>query len=241
MVKTILLDGKHNYICNKTTGEIIEKYNPELTDIEVHIKLDDDNKLTVDDNNIKVLYGGVVIIQYNEDRFIIDDGYNNQLIKAGYIVYKDYDNKKVYDQDKGCELRNSLFANVSKVMDKITKDISDDSTDVALESSLGNFELKITTKYTVYTVNISSVTEVVRKNQARKANSLPFYAFDKNIDMYGAVYLSLFKKKIENIPEGEKDSLSPEMIIKLIMNELGIDYHFVPQLVKKGLLYFKGI
>ena len=88
MVKTVRLNKKENYLIDKN-GNILEKYDPNIPS-DLIIKLDD-SMLKVDSSNIKVEYGGQIVVQYNGDKFIIDDGYQNVLVKAGYIVYKDYD------------------------------------------------------------------------------------------------------------------------------------------------------
>ena len=94
MILTVKL-GQDNFIPDKNTGEIVERYDPTNKDVELTIKLPD-STLIVDGTNIQQQYGGNSIVQYNNDRFIIDDGYQNTLIKCGYIVYQEYEYKSFY-------------------------------------------------------------------------------------------------------------------------------------------------
>ena len=64
MVKTVRLNKKENYLIDKN-GNILEKYDPNIPS-DLIIKLDD-SMLKVDSSNIKVEYGGQIVVQYNGD------------------------------------------------------------------------------------------------------------------------------------------------------------------------------
>ena len=107
MVKTIKLDGRNNYLFDPESDEIISKYSSDLKKKYPHFKLrltlPDQSILTVNGDNITEEYGGDIIVQYNNDKFIIDDGYQPVLLKAGYMIYQNYDIDKLYDKSTGIQ------------------------------------------------------------------------------------------------------------------------------------------
>lgn len=229
MVKLIYIDGKTNYF-HDPDGKIVDKYDPDKN-LSVHITLDD-SILDVDPHYIKTLYGGSVIVQYGNDRYILDDGYQNALIKSGYIVYKDYDVQNQMDNNEGKRIQDKILEDIDIALKKIASNyenitiehISDTETEVFIE----NDKCKLT-------INIDIVPGIVIKNKRRKDNSLPFYMFDKKMDMYGTVYMSIFKcNKV-------KDGIISGDITVELMQALGGDYHFDSVVVKKGVLYQRGL
>ena len=90
MVKTIKLDGRNNYLFDPESDEIISKYSSDLKEKYPHFKLrlslPDQSILTVDGDNITEEYGGDIIIQYNNDKFIIDDGYQPILLNKKLVA-----------------------------------------------------------------------------------------------------------------------------------------------------------
>ena len=62
------------------------------------------------------------------------------------------------------------------------------------------------------------------------------------MDKYGTLYLCVFaqKKTDHGHPVQDKYKVS-DQFIEHIINELGIDYHFIGQNTKSRLIYCKGI
>jgi hypothetical protein len=241
MINTIKLDGQNSYFYNSITEEIIDKYDPDNKDLELVLTLRDSSKLYVEHDSICKIYGGQIIVQYNDDRFIIDDGYRNTLIKSGYIIYKDYDNNNVYDKDKGIELSKNILAAVTDAMKKTIEDEKeydncviytlDDSAEqqygIVIENHILGYK---------YTVRINTVDEIVVKNLRRKDNSLSFYPFDKKMDKYGTLYMSIFAEKINNNTVKNKFAYA-DLIIKDLIMILGTDYHYTSLPIKNQILY----
>ena len=128
MILTVKL-GQDNYITDKNTGEIIERYDPLNKDVELTINLPE-SKLIVDGCNIQQQYGGNIIVQYNNDRFIIDDGYQNTMIKCGYIVYKDYDYKKIGGKGQGNTIRDMIINNIRNLLPEISEKYNKPGTNI---------------------------------------------------------------------------------------------------------------
>ena len=145
MVKTVRLNKKENYLIDKN-GNILEKYDPNIPS-DLIIKLDD-SMLKVDSSNIKVEYGGQIVVQYNGDKFIIDDGYQNVLVKAGYIVYKDYDVNNMFDHYEGKRLRMNILDDIEYNLSKIKTM----GKEIYFKRSLDEMELIIEENHYQYTI-----------------------------------------------------------------------------------------
>ena len=235
MVKTIKIDRKNNFFIDYSNGNSVEtRYDPSNPYLHLQITLDDGSILTVTPENIKQEYGGQIVVQYNDDKFIIDDGYQDVLIRAGYIVYKDFDSVKEPDKDKGVEIRtniiNSIREFLSTMSDKV--EICGNETKYILDTD--NF---------CYTFNFDTINNMVNKNQQRKNNSLAYYPFSKDMDKFGTIYLSTFaRKKVKLNEEQSKFKYKfADDVIKQIISELGPDFHYVGQPIKRRVLASKGI
>ena len=232
MIKSIVIDGKNNYF-RDPEGNIVDKYDPDKK-LSVHITLED-STLDADAECIKMIYGGSVIVQYGNDRFILDDGYQNTLIKAGYLVYKNYDVENEMDVSKGKEIQDKILSDIKKALSEVAKTRNGNIETV----SDTEIELHIDEEKYSMIINIDTISGIVIKNKHRKDNSLPFYAFDKRIDKYGSLYLSIFSqnKVKELVPT---NNIANSITLELL-EQLGVDYHFVSQIIKKGTLYSRGL
>ena len=237
MVKTIKLD-KNNYFYDTLRDRVVKKYDPNNEDLQLVLQLENGSKLIVDNSMIKQEYGGQIIVQHNDDKYIINDGFMCELIKAGYIVYKNYDVDRIRTKTIGIETREKLIKAVRKVICNLGED------DKYSNYSMSGNETKLSfeTRDFSYIFVIDTVNNLVNKNQQRKANSLAFYPFNKDMDKYGTLYLCVFaqKKTDHGHPVQDKYKVS-DQFIEHIINELGIDYHFIGQNTKSRLIYCKGI
>lgn len=241
MIKTIKLDGKNNYLIDSSTNSIVDKYDPENKNLQLRIDLDD-NELIVDSYKIIIEYGNQLVVQYNDDKFIIDDGYQNILTKAGYIVYKNYDEDNIYDKQIGIKTRDLIFKNVETSIMNIAENYNDIIGNI---QSIGDDEYIIDGESASYKITIvfDTIASVVDKNQLRKDNSLPFYPFSKGMDKFGTIYVSIFAEMQRKLSEEEvniKYQIS-DAVIKDLLNDLGPDYHFIPQQIKRRVIKAKGL
>ena len=245
MVKTIKLDGRNNYLFDPKTDEIIPKYESNLKDkypdFKLRLKLPDQSILTVDGDNITEEYGGDIIIQYNNDKFIIDDGYQPILLKAGYMIYQNYDRDKHYDKASGIQLRDSIMNDIENVF---TKWMSSYLNEAQIDK-IGNSELSMVTYDPTsgfnYKINAETVPSIVTKNHMRKDNSLSFYPFSKRMDRYGTIYIDIFGQRILESAKDADRFTFPDKFIKYLTEELGPNYHFDAQIVRKRLVDYRGL
>lgn len=249
MIKTIKVDNNgNNYLINKRTNEILDKYDPSNSDLELVIKLDDDSILRVDSNMITQGYGGIITVQYGNDRFIIDDGYDYVLIKAGYIVFKDYDQTRISDRDTGYSVLGNITSNIENILktnlyDKFGEEYgAPDFPTIEVENpNVMSIILGNESSDYEYTINFDTVDSIVSKNISRRDNSLSFYPFDKNMDKYGTIYVSIFARKMTKKAKTSTKYNMANSFIKELIQSLGSDYHFAAQSISSRVLFCKGI
>ena len=242
MIRSIKLDGIDNYLIDSSTNEIVDKYDPNNKDLQLCLTLDD-SILRVESSKIITEYGNQLVVQYNDDKFIIDDGYQNILTKAGYIVYKNYDEENLFDKQLGVKTKEFIIKSVNdsiaNISDKYIETIG------TISSIGGDNEFELVGDAAPYKFNIvfDTISDIVKKNQLRKDNSLPFYPFAKGMDKFGTLYVSIFAEMLRKLSEEEMNIKYQicDSIIKDLLNDLGPDYHFIPQQVKRRVIKCKNL
>lgn len=233
MIKTVKLDKKNNYLLDSSTGEKLERYDPNNPNILLVLTLDH-SVLNVNADKIQTSFGNIVV-QHNEDKYIIDDGYQNILVKAGYVIFDNYDEKHCWDKVAGDSLRSGLLNAVYNAFN--SKSVLENWT-----TYLDRYDIITYDDNFKYTINIDTVTGIVAKNHKRKENSLPFFPFEKSMDKYGTVYVSIYAQKMRKIPQeagNDKYRFAEDTINKLV-KKLGSDLHkFYPMPITKRVIYWK--
>lgn len=237
MTKTIKLDNNTNYLVDKSTNTLVPKYDPNNKDLELVIQLDD-STLIVSADKILTEYGDQVVVRYNDDLFIIDDGYQPTLTKAGYIVFQNYDSEMVLDKFQGQTILDEINR---KAEDAIMTIIERTQEYSYIDDNIQTNSYEFNHNGFKYTVRIDSVTKIVSKNQLRKDNSLPFYPFDKRMDKYGTIYCSIFAQKIDPEANLQEKYEVANNFIKNLLVEMGSEYHFIPQAIKRRIIMAKGL
>lgn len=231
--KYVRLDKNHNYLYDSKSNTIVTKFKMDNPDIMLVLNLNG-STLKVDHDNIKQEYGGQLVVHYDNTRFIIDDGYRNTMVKAGYIVYKNYDQVNEFNEEKGKAIRDSICTKIQDLLN---------AKGIEYSRAGNNFEYILKVEKFHYTVTISTVSSIVNKNKQRKINSLPFYPFDKSMDKYGTMFLGIFAEKQVPLTSDEASSKfdDADEIIKDLIVSLGTDFHYVTQEIKHRLIYWRGI
>ena len=232
-----------NYFYDKRTNDVLERYDPENKDLVFVTEMNDGSVLHVDQTSIQNDYG-LVYFDYLDNRYIIDDGFQNTLIRAGYIVGDDYDKKFFTNIEEGLEysekMRNTIYYTL--MGESYVGNISD------LETSSKELKFCFYKSVYKYTVVIETNKSVVDKNTKRKFKSLPFYPFSKNMDSFGTWYISVFCQKVEDVEfDSVKYQYAENFIHELIdkINEnnskFGIKFKFERLMVKRHLNYIKNL
>ena len=245
MIKIIKMDNKQNYFIDKNTHEKIEKYDPDIESLALVTRLEDGSRLNVESSQIHQQYGGSIYFDYLEDRYLIDDNYQDILIRAGYVVLNDYDRKQENNKSIGLEIRNLLMQKIKNATYKI--DTSDYDEYVTKLPNINEVKIVFEKEGYKFTIFFNTVNNIVNKNQQRKLNQLPFYPFSKDMDKYGTVYISIFCQKME---VGEFGNVKYEIAEKFISDFIRIlskeddsndQFHYVPLMVKKRIINSEGL
>lgn len=241
MINTIKLDGRDNYFIDNDTGEIIDRYDSSKN-LGLHIKLGD-SILIVDRSKIIQGYGGIVSVEYDPYKFIIDDGYYNLLIKAGYIVYQNYDNEKEYNPVKGKVIRDEIVNDIRKILPGLSlKYNSKESTDnFSFKDSESMITIGDESDHFSYIIKFNTVGNIVNKNHGRKENDLTFYPFNKSMDKFGCIYVSVFCQKNHKCKNFADKYELPDLVIKDLVQKLGNKYHYTSLPVKGQIVYCPGL
>ena len=247
MVKTVKLDNVRNYLMDSSTGEKIMKYDPSNQNLLLSIQVDD-SILQIEASNITQEFGGEIVVFYNGDKYIIDDGFQNVLLKSGYIVFKDFDQIKEFDPEIGNQIRSNIFYDIMETIPEALEVIHSELRYAFIDSndSMISFKVEQEDLPYDYTFKIDTINSIVSKNLIRKGNSLAFYPFDKNMDKFGTVYLSVFAQR--KLKFGYEDpNAKPEkyviadIVIRELIKKLGSNYHYIAQIIKRRVIDWNGI
>lgn len=251
MIKTVKVD-KFNYFAKDKDSKIrIQKYDPkEYPNLVFLTRLEDHSLLIVPADKINQRCGGQISFEYGNDKYFIDDGYRDNLVRAGYIVLNDYDlvENHINDINLGINIRDKIKEVAVRSLEKLEENELFFFNDFQEQPSEIHATFMNQEKTLWYTVYINTVNSIVNKNQQRKANQLPFYPFDKKMDKYGTFYISIFCERISEKPIDSKSKYenATEFIAKLIeqMNRSAANsdqYRFSILPIKRKLINWKGI
>ena len=232
MVRIIKIDGLDSFFLDQKTEEIQEFFDPENPNLMLIMKLEDNSILNVLPDKLHK-ENGRIVFDYGPDRFIIDDGHQNTLIRAGYIILNDYDITRIEDKEEGVLVREKLLQDIHESLSDLSCKYFDKYSSVYTTSYNGY-------QYQVY---IDTNNSIVDKNLKRRDKSLPFYPFIKTMDKYGTIYLSIFCKKeiTNNGPDSNTrfeigDQIIEDLIKRLNKNEFCDQYKFTRVIVKKKII-----
>ena len=187
-------------------------------------------------DKISLSFGGRIVADVNGKLETIDYPYYCKLIKAGYVVYKNYDKELIEDIDSGVEIRKLLkketYNAIMKVLDKMDYDF-------IYEVEEQTFTAIYEDKYR-YVFFVENVDKIVKRNIARRDNNLKFYPYAKGIDKWGVMYLAIFAEPLNEESEEDSSSLKykfPNDLVKELIKTLGTDYHYLSLPIKSRILY----
>lgn len=256
MIKSIktCVNGE-SFLFDKVTNTRVRKYDPYDENICLLAKMEDGSILQVENKEIKFNYGGLISFEYKDDKYIIDDGYQDLLIRTGYLIMDNYDTDHVLIKPIGVDLRSNFLEEVKlAILGLFLKDeIIPASYFDAKENK--NQQLTFTFKKDIFEFKlvVDTINNIVAKNQQRKINNLAFYPFEKNMDKYGTLFVTVFAKvedeyEINDDKEEilkEKYNIAESVLKHLIesLNERITEHEFRYQriIVKKRINYWEGI
>lgn len=114
------------------------------------------------------------------------------MIKSGYIVLNDYDKTRITDKEQGERVRLSLMNHIKRVIsgsivvsEKTKITFLDTNVQIVFEDRAGN----------QYTAIICTVNHLVNKNKISMKQNASILPFNKDMDKYGTLYLSISTKE----------------------------------------------
>lgn len=227
MIHVVKID-KNNYFVDNDTGEKVYRYNPAMN-LNLVLTLNK-SKLEIEKDSLIREYGGNLVVGYSGDKYIIDDGYQNTLVKAGYIVYKNFDQEYIEDYNEGIDIRKDVVYDIREILDKMGYNHQNNGLETECVLISNGFE---------YRIKFETVGSIVLKNNKRRDNNLIYYPFDKSMDKYGTMYISIFAEKLDGKEKNKYEF--PNSFIQRLISDLGMEYHFVSMPIKGRLLYWEGL
>ena len=192
-----------NYFLDPATSSRIEKYTQGCYFVYGDQVISD---LYLDPKSKNIMF------TIDNDRHIIDDHYQSMLIRAGYLVYQDYDTHYCENPEEGWVIHDKFVDMIKESIMKLNpKEVNlEDRNRMYFEIYKNNYK---------YTVIISHISVIVQKNQERKINDLSFYPFDKQMDKYGTVYCSIYAQKLYKDDSYTSRYNAADDLLKAIVSE----------------------
>lgn len=182
-------------------------------------------------DSVSMAYGGQIVLSAEKEKYIINDGFRNELVKAGYIILDDYDKRKFDGSQKdGDALRDRILVQVQDCLAMYNQPDNCSESESWTESDSYHYTLKVDT-----------VEDIVKFNHVRKDNGLTYYPFHRDMDKYGTVYLSIFAIKQTVGEPTENKSAFADGLIRDIMLELGSSYHYISCPIKGMVIRWDNI
>ena len=221
--------NKQSYFYDNNTNRVLYGYSPNNKNCTLKLLYDTTPRLFGVDE-IKTDRSGDLYVNINNEKFIIDDGWRSELVRSGYIVYKNYDQEMIVDNNEGLKVKNMNRDNLINAFSQAHINAQE----------IAPFRFKFTTLKDEfdYIFYIDSLSAIVNKNQSRKLNNLPFYPFIRNMDKYGCVYISVFAKRRHQSDNNPSMNFIDGMIARII-KLLGDDYKFTPNNIGTRILEFQ--
>lgn len=216
------------YFYNNDTGEKSKRYidSPNLSFIYLY----NGEEKKLDGVHIDPRTN-VIIGKDNSSTFIIDDGYRNSMIRAGYLVYRDYDKNHITDKTEGNILHEKILESVSDVL----FDYCDNGNNPMVSFTDGKSEdFYLKKDGYKFNVTIYDNIEIVKINEERKINGLQFYPFDKNMDNYGTLYITIHCQRYEDTDV--KNTVIADSILKYIIDNTE-DIRYISMDIKQPLYF----
>ena len=236
--------------CNNVTrfvaedGNTIQKYDHSIPGVTFHLFDKKTGKEEViDSSSIYLEFGGSICFRKNGEKFIIDDGYRDVLVSAGYLVAENYDSVRILDKQLGSKTRTKIMNDIAKCFEN----------NYILSKSSSKITVLGESKCFSYTINFSTSSDIVYRNELRKENNIAVYPFNKNMDKYGTIYISIFAERKTDAPtvKSYTKEFDVQSIIATIVNSINdlkfedsnekFNYHYVAVPITKRIINCEGL
>lgn len=117
-----------------------------------------------------------------------DTTHTKQMIKAGYVYKNEYTGRYQFNAEIGVKERQSIIGEIEKSLNLIYLEEAL-HTDILRRGNNLTYEIELLDQ--TLCVNFDTINSIVTQNKDRKIMSLPFYPYDKTMDKYNSIYVSL--------------------------------------------------
>jgi hypothetical protein len=211
---------------------VIDRYDSLNPNLEFRHTLNEGTILRVPQDNINFNQVLGIHFKYEGEVYIIDDGWQENLIMVCYLINGDYDHIQESDKIEGSKARNTIKEHIEVCMNMEDFKAKYTGNNLVYKFALDQFDI---------TVEFKTINNLVNNNKERKLNNLPYYPYIKGMDKYNTYYVCLFAKRNNEWCGAACDINSVEAFMaKLIrrMNELetGNTYHYKPVQITQKVL-----
>lgn len=182
MTKSIKLNDD-NFFCDSVSKTRVNYRDDDS--IEFRCKLPDKSVIYVPNSNIVNMS-----FKFQNQVYQIDVGQNERLTTCGYLIKGEYNHLRINDQDQGIKDRTALLQRIEDALSVLQTIWGDPN--ISVERKNNVISLKFSENESSYSFYFDTVSSIVTYNQERKMERLPFYPFDKGVDKYESIYLSVF-------------------------------------------------
>ena len=215
-------------------GNIINKYD-EFND-DLSLLFEDNNKqMIIPAEDIYLDQSGNICFEIQDTKYIIDDGYRNMLVKAGYIIAEGYDKEKLENDITGSEdLLVKIRTDFCNALEKIERHyedgqmVLDENGTMKTKKELyaisrSDHSFSITTRGWKENLVGCPISKMISINMDRKMNKQSYYPYDKDIDKYSALFIAVYGEKQKEDAESSARFKIPEGIIRQILKIMNED------------------
>lgn len=222
-------------------NNIVPKYDEFNDDLSLVFE-DEDKQMIVPADQIDLDQCGNIFFELDDTKYIIDDGYRNMLVKAGYIIADEYDKDKFNDITGTEDLLGIIRTDFCNALESIEKYYDDgqlvlgDDGQMKTKKDLydisrSDHSFSITTRGWKENLVACPISKVIDVNIERKINSQSYYPYDNTIDKYSALFIAVYGEKQREDAESSARFKIPESIIRQILkvmneNQKEINYIF---------------
>ena len=179
MATSILKTGVSNYFINED-GSISMQYDPNFN--RCFILNSGDSSKEIPMENIAIQKGGQIAFKYDNIKYIIDDGYRNRLVMAGYLDLKIKEEGS--DFDYGPRIKSALMQSF--------KTLKFDS--MYFHQNELMIENHSKSGYTLL-IEIEPLDRMITRNIKRAEQRLPMYPTRQGFNRFKTLYFRIFAQK----------------------------------------------
>ena len=153
----------------------------------------------------------------------------NHIVKAGYISRNTYRDKFQFDAKIGIKERQMIL----DLLESVLKRLNNNVLNYKINKRGSNITLEMELNKSIIKFNFDTINSIVSKNKDRKINKKAFLPFDKDMDKFNSIYVSV---ETTNINE-DTYKVVDKVLEKIMegMNKVEDLYYFKSMIISNPL------